>query len=462
MLKRQSRSAIISNSVRFDSFEVDFESGELYKQGIKLKLRDQSLQVLASLLEHSGQLVTRDELRHRLWPNGIIVDFDNSLNIIVARLREVLGDSAEHPRLIETLPKRGYRFIGHLELPTTSALKHWAHKDLLAYHEYIQGQSIALATPKDFQQAKDHYEKAIERNPNFVEAYEALAELYWFQGYFGLMAPRKAFSSGIANALRALEIDNTRAETHALLAQFHKAVEYNWTEVHREMELALRLDGDSPLVRMCYAVSELMPHGRLVEAAEQLEKALATNPLSLSRRTWLGVIFLLDRKPEQAIEEGRTLLELDPEFPLAHFILGAAFRSQGRFDDSIAEHRKAVELSDNSASLLGWLGLTLAAGGETSEAREILQRLHTVAKDDYVPPTSFAWIHLGLREIDSAFKWLDRAVEVCDQLIMPIKNYIFLDPIRGDPRFKRLLQKMHLDQKDPTLAAMGGSSARNS
>ncbi len=97
--------------VRFDSFELDLSAGQLRKRGVKIKLRDQSFQVLVSLLEHPGQVVTREELQRRLWQGDIYVDYENSLNTTIARLREALGDSADHPRFIETLPKRGYRFL---------------------------------------------------------------------------------------------------------------------------------------------------------------------------------------------------------------------------------------------------------------------------------------------------------------------------------------------------------------
>ena len=103
--------------IRFDRFEVDLAAGQLRKRGNRVRLRDQPFQVLAALLEHSGQVVTRDDLCRRLWPGKVFVDFDNSLNIAIARLRTVLGDSAKHPRYIETLPKRGYRFIGKVSSP---------------------------------------------------------------------------------------------------------------------------------------------------------------------------------------------------------------------------------------------------------------------------------------------------------------------------------------------------------
>src|SRR5579864_8034471 len=100
---------------RFGAFEVDLRSGELRKHGIRLKLQDQPFQVLALLLERAGDVVARDEFRQRLWPADTFVDFDTGLNTAIKKLRDVLADSAEEPRYIETLPRRGYRFIAEVE-----------------------------------------------------------------------------------------------------------------------------------------------------------------------------------------------------------------------------------------------------------------------------------------------------------------------------------------------------------
>ena len=100
---------------RFDAYEVDMRSGEVRKHGIRLKLHGQPFQVLSLLLEHPGDLVTREELRQKLWPGDTFVDFDTGLNSAVKKLRDALCDSAEEPRYIETLPRRGYRFIAPVE-----------------------------------------------------------------------------------------------------------------------------------------------------------------------------------------------------------------------------------------------------------------------------------------------------------------------------------------------------------
>src|SRR5438552_18558171 len=95
-----------STIIRFGTFELDVRAGELRKQGVKIKLQDQPLRILEMLLAHPGQLVTREELRGRLWPSDSFVDFDHGLNKAINKLREAVGDSADAPRFIETVPKR--------------------------------------------------------------------------------------------------------------------------------------------------------------------------------------------------------------------------------------------------------------------------------------------------------------------------------------------------------------------
>ena len=101
-----------SSTLRFDVFALDLRAGELYKSGRKIKLQEQPFRILAMLLEQPGQVVTREQLRERLWPEHTFVDFDHSLNTAVKKLRQALNDEADKPRFIETLPKRGYRFVG--------------------------------------------------------------------------------------------------------------------------------------------------------------------------------------------------------------------------------------------------------------------------------------------------------------------------------------------------------------
>jgi len=104
----------VSPQVEFGPFRADLQTGELWANGKKIKLEGQPFQLLALLLEKPGQLVTREEFQQKLWPADTFVDFEHSINTAIKRLREVLGDSAESPRFVETLPRRGYRFISFI------------------------------------------------------------------------------------------------------------------------------------------------------------------------------------------------------------------------------------------------------------------------------------------------------------------------------------------------------------
>jgi TolB-like protein/DNA-binding winged helix-turn-helix (wHTH) protein len=139
--------ASVSHTLRFDGFELDTRAGQLRKRGVKLRLGGQPLQVLAILVEHAGEVVTREELQTQIWPADTFVDFDHGLHNAIARIREVLGDSAETPRYIETLPRRGYRFIGQIEDFQTPRLAEEPVANV--------GQGVTLAKPR-------------KRNPSLV------------------------------------------------------------------------------------------------------------------------------------------------------------------------------------------------------------------------------------------------------------------------------------------------------
>lgn len=597
------------NIVRFDCFEVDLESGQLRKRGIRIKLREQSFQVLASLLEHPGRVVTREDLRRRLWRGEVFVDFDNNLNIVVARLREALGDCAERPRFIETLPKHGYRFLARVSEPAhavgaavaqrvklvvlpfvnlsgnpaeeyfsdamtdeiitalaslapeqlaviarTTAMHYkdsskdvaqigreldvgyvvegGAHRtenraainvqliqtsdqmhlfakkyeadmrdlfrlhnsiaqdvathipaaagisgtgavlgqrtkkpteNLAAYNEYIQGRYLVeRLTPEATVRARQHFEAALAMDPEFALANMALADLYSFVGYFGYMRPKDAYSIGLTYALRAVELDDTLAEAHAVLAEYYKQLDYNWPAAEREMARALQLNCASPFVRLRHAVMVLMPHKRLHEAVAEIERVLESDPLAVLARGWLAVMWLLAREYDRAIKEAQAVLELEAASPFPHFFIGAAYRQKyfeqfvcGRskpFErfvgldfarEAVAEHQRAVELSPGTDYFLGWLGLALGVCGEKADARTVLKKLQR--SEHYILPTTLAHLYLGLGEFDAAFEWFDRAIEERDQTMMPILSYAHFDPLREDPRFAALLRKMNLE-----------------
>ena len=156
-------------------------------------------------------------------------------------------------------------------------------------------------------------------------------------------------------------------------------------------------------------------------------------------------MLLLDHRFDQALEQARVVLELDPTFYWGHHAMGACYRDRRMYDEAIAAQRRAVEFSGETPLELGWLGLVLAQSGNHAEARAVLDRLHVIASRACVPPSSFAWIHLGFGETDSAFEWCNRAVDARDDMMMAIKSYVFFDSLRADPRYAALLRRMNLE-----------------
>ncbi len=580
----------MSTVVRFDCYEVDLAAGRLCKRGIRVPLRDKSVALLTALLEHPGEVVTRHDLRRRLWGDDIFVDFDNNLTPVLGRLREALNDSAEHPRFIETLPKRGYRFIAQVHpVPGTSAdtaerrarllvlpflnlsgepaeeyfsdamtdevitaiaafspehlgviarttamrykrarkdverigreltvdyvveggvrrtddrvtinvqliqVKDQTHlfareydaemrdvfkvhhciaqgiathipsvaatgrariadvaehvrrnptQDIVAYNLYLQGR---FRMYRDVANAKPYFEQALARDPHFALAHDALAEYYYWASFAGLIPPKQALTEGLWAALRALEIDNTLAETHALLGQLCKIRDYNWDEVQREFALALKLNPTSLLVKFRHAISGLMPMGQLDEAVAELETVLDLDPLNLEARRWLGLMHWWRRDYDRSLEQAQLILAIDPNYPTAHVLIGVTRCAQRKFDEAIPELRKCVELSNRAPVWLGWLGLGVALSGDFADACALLAQLRAAAERTYIPASSFAWIHLGLGELDEAFAWMNRAIDERDPMMTPIRSYPFFDSIRADPRFAGLLRKMKLD-----------------
>jgi len=188
----------------------------------------------------------------------------------------------------------------------------------------------------------------------------------------------------------------------------------------------------------------LLVLGRTDEALAELERALEFDPLSPEVHFWLVWVLYLGRRPEQALAVARRLVELEPEQHFAYMVLGIACLGMQRFDESVTALQQAAEMSRDFPLVLGWLGLALGLGGRAAEARAVLERLRTIARERFVLPTSFAWPHLGLGEIDDTFDWLQQAANHNDEWIHPIATYPFMEPLRGDPRFHALVQQLNV------------------
>jgi TolB-like protein/DNA-binding winged helix-turn-helix (wHTH) protein/Tfp pilus assembly protein PilF len=650
-----------SKLFRFGVFEIDPRAGELRKQGRRIKLQEQPFQILVLLLQHRGEVVSRDELRHRLWPDDTFVDFDHSLNTAIMRLRETLGDSSENPLFIETVPKRGYRFIaptlevrakppeGHgvrvaddLSTETSLVTAAWSAQDSLpletrlpstqgtnfrravqlsaiilvgaailwsltalyihevsankprsrqiaslvvlplenvsgdknedyfadgmtddliahlakirslrvisrttamAYKDSrkplseiaqdlnvdavvegtvlragnrvritaelvqvstdrhlwaetyegqvgdiltLQGQVAAAIvnqisvklTPEDqtrlanaaarvnpeayedllkgryywnkrseegLLKAIEYFEAATKKDPDYALAHASLADCYSVVGsaIVGTMPAAEAEPRAKAAALKALEIDNSLGEAETSLASVRFNYDWDWSAAANGFQRAIELNPSYATAYQRYSLY-LMAMGRARESLEQINVARQLDPLSLSISFSYGWRLYMARQYDQAAEQLRNTLEMDPNFALAHLVLGQTYEQKGDDKQAIAELQKATAISSNTPLMIAGLGHAYAAAKNTSEARAVLNQLLEQSKRQYVSPFYIALIYAGLGENAKAMDWLEKAYADRSNGLVFLKVDPELDSLRSNSRFKELLVKMRL------------------
>ena len=647
--------------VRFGIFEVDLRACELRKQGRKIRLQEQPCQILALLLERPGEMVSREEIRKRLWPDDTFVDFDHSLNTAVMRLRETLGDSSENPRYIETLPRRGYRFIAHVDqtasslpeenpsapltnspassaetarapgsvlsfpdgtshpaprpaasylrkaififcvvgaialvaglvsylarnfprtqiasnqikslvvlplvnlsgdreqeyfadgmtdeliahlskirslrvISRTSAMEYkgartplseiardlnvdavvegtvvrsgnrvritaelvqvapdrnlWAETyesplgDILtlqsqvataianeirikltpeeqqrlasvhpisteSYEDYLKGRYYwNKRSEEGLTKAIDYFELATKKDPNYALAYAGLADCYSIIGsaIVGTVPSRDVAPKAKAAALKALELDGTLAEAQTSLATVRFNYDWDWAAAATGFNRAIELNPSYATAYQRFSLY-LMAIGRTQESIAQMNRARDLEPLSISTNFSLGWRLYMARQYDQAIEQLRNTIEMDPNFALSHLVLGQAYEQKKSYDQAIAEFQKAASISHDSVPAIAALGHAYAISWKKSEAQNALDQLLENSKKQYVSPFYVASVYVGLNENEKALDWLDKAYDDRSNGIVFLKVDPQLDPLRSNPRFRTLLQRLAL------------------
>jgi TolB-like protein/Tfp pilus assembly protein PilF len=319
-----------------------------------------------------------------------------------------------------------------------------------AYVSYLKGRYFwnkrtAGATKKSI----EYFERALAADAGYALAYAGLADSYLTLGTFKVVPPVEAFRRAREAALNALALDDTLAEAHTSLAHIGMMDERDWGAIEREFRRAIELNPGSATTRHWFSVY-LRVQGRFDEALVEMETALKLEPLSLVINAALGTHFHFARRPDRAIEQLSKTIELDANFPYAHFVLAQAYGQQGRYDEAIAEVRKASRLLGNNPEVLARLGCFLALSKRKGQARAILSKLKALKERKHVSSYDIAIIHAGLGEPDQAFEWLEVAFADHDETVGLMGIDPLLDSLRPDPRFADLLRRAGLPAAPPS------------
>jgi len=315
-----------------------------------------------------------------------------------------------------------------------------------AHEAYLKGRAEqAKFTPDSYQKSIPHFEEAIDKDPNYAPAYAALAWSYRTLGRgLGVIPAQEAMPQAEELALKALELDDTLGLAHAVLGDVHRAYHWDWETAEREYRRAMELDPSSYQAPYGYAML-MSVLGRHEEAIALSRRAEQVDPLEL--RTRAGVALQLDRarQYDEAIEQVRTILDIDPNFPVAYTELATAYRGKGLHQESEAAwHRRAI-LGGISEEVLEGRSEAAILGEEGIARWRLKRNTQRVQRGEYVSPTIFADIHAILGEKDQAFEWLEKAYQEREGNLIYLKVDYIWDPLRDDPRFQDLLLRMNLE-----------------
>jgi len=315
-----------------------------------------------------------------------------------------------------------------------------------AYTLYLKGRfHWNKRTEEEIQRGIEYFELSIREDPSYALAYAGLADCFNILGYYCVLSPQETFPKARANAVKALELDDSLAEAHTSLAFATLLYDWDWSSAETGFQRALALNPDYATAHHWYA-EQLALMGRTDEAIGVALRVLAFDPLSLIINTLVGWIHYYAHDFDKAATKLEEVLELEPDFIPAHLWLGLAQQQIGKLDVAMGSLQRAIDLSKGNPLMWSALGRTYAAAGKTGEVRAVLDLLEEQFDRAYVPPYHIAAIHSAVGQADEAFAWLHTARERHDHWLLFLKVDPTWDDWRSDPRLKELMRQVGLPE----------------
>ncbi|MBI1763947.1 MAG: protein kinase [Acidobacteria bacterium] len=313
-----------------------------------------------------------------------------------------------------------------------------------AYHLYLKGRYYnSKRTPEWIRKGIEHFQQAIDLDPNYALAYAGMADSYGFlASSTGNLPPREAYPKAKAAALKALELDEALGEAHCSLGFFHLLYDWDFAAAEQQYKRAIELSPNYPNAHDGYGFY-LKATGQHEAALHECKLAQQLDPLSLFSTLSVGWAYYFARRFDHGLAQGRKVLELDPNFGFAYAHAGLCHLQLGQFDEAVASMRKAVNLAGGSPNFLAYLGHALGRAGQHREARQMLAQLERLRKRQYVSAYFSAMIYLGLGNRHEALTWLEEAYEERSGFLAFVKVEPMLDVVRGEERFANLLALIH-------------------
>lgn len=473
----------------FAGFRLDAEERLLLRADEVVPLPPKAFDVLLALIEQPGHLLEKEVLLKTVWPDTIVEE--NNLADNISRLRKTLGEGENGQKFIETVPRRGYRFVaevkalsdvvmndadaaptvipssapaafiparlklrqrpelflvafGFLVLTLFSVALYWRFKSVpraeVVQLEFKGNFFVGRWTEDEIRQGIEYYNQAIALDPNSASAYEGLATGWNFLSDLHV-SPREAMPKAKAAIVNALQRDEKSAAAQVTMGVIKMQYDWDWAGAEQEFQRALALEPEYAPAHQLYGWY-LVAQGRFPDAQAEMKQALGTDPLNDFGLWGLGDSFYFARQYDQAVEQYRRAVSVAPKMYWSRLMLGSAYVQQGKFSEALVELQQARRLND-SPQVLAALGHAYATAGQRAEAQQVLAELQTLAQRKYVSPYDVATIYAALGEKEQAFDWLEKAyADRCGWLAWWLKVDPKFDSLRADERFTALLRRI--------------------
>ena len=582
--------------LEFGAFQLDVQTGELRKNGKPVRLQPQPVKVLALLAANAGSLVTREQIRSQIWSGDTFVDFEQGLNYCIAQIRSALGDRAKSPRYIETLQRRGYRFVAPVRdascapetaakillavlpfenlsgdpdqeffsdglteemitalgrvnpqrlgvIARTSAMRYkgrahsidevarelgvgyvlegsvrrgadrvrvtaqliqandqsnlWsdafdrslgdmlalqsdlagaiAHAihvrlepaeekrraarrsiDPAAYELYLEGRYLWNTRTRDgLREAVRCFEQAIERHQDYAAAYAGLADVYLTQLDYNDLLPRDAFALANRAVLEALRLDDTLADPHTSLGHL-RLHEFNWRAAEQEFTRAIDVNASYATAHYYYG-NLLAALGRTDEAIAEGRRVLEIDPMSATARQNLAFLLYLAQRYDEALKQCADANAIDKQ-PNTAYLTGLVYERLGRYEEAIHvfEQRWSSTSARSQTTVAAAVGFIHAQAGWRDEALQVRNRLEALAGHEYVSSYDLAVLYLALGDADQAVERLWRAHDEYSSMLPYLHVDARFDSLRSHPSFRALIERMRFPpQPRRSASAMG-------
>ncbi|MHC4484695.1 MAG: protein kinase domain-containing protein [Planctomycetota bacterium] len=311
-----------------------------------------------------------------------------------------------------------------------------------AYEACLKGQFFYWKfTEAGFKSAVDYLQQAIEIDPNYAEAHAWLCGAQWLPSIWGYSRPGESFPKARSAASKAMDLDETLAMAHVSAGWVALAYDWQWQKAKESFERARELNPNGPMAYPGLAWYFVVA-GRFDKAIDMMQTAVKLDPLSQNFNNNLANMYRYSGQVERTIEQRKKTLELAPAFVVAMDNLAEDYLSMSIYPEAVATLERAITLAGRTPGLVAKLARAYALSGRKDEAEALLEELKERAASEYVLPTYFAEVYVSLENTDEAFRWLEKAYKERNWGMLFLRIWPAWDPLRSDPRFDDLVQRM--------------------